>query len=162
MGTSQCGTVALGCPSSATRLVLVSITTCLKKSGGSAEESRGGRPHMATHFYVRRFDSNEKTVQLSPSFSNGTASMFSPVNSAMARFQKLNAVTFDCITRTSHTPGNRFQTSCAIRVPVPRLRYARRTKNSAISHRLAFPETSDPFFTKTNPANLPSTQTRNG
>jgi hypothetical protein len=76
--------------------------------------------------------------------------------------QKWPAETFARITRTSHEPGNRLHTSCAMQAPIPRLRYPRITKNSAISQTISFPHSSDPLFTKTNPANLPATETRNG
>jgi hypothetical protein len=68
----------------------------------------------------------------------------------MARAQKWSAETFACITRTSHEPGNRLHTSCAMQVPIPRLRYPRTTKTSAISQTISFLYSSDPLFTKTN------------
>src|ERR1700675_4105731 len=101
-------------------------------------------------------DSNEKSFHRSSSFSNVTGSLASSVNSPMVRSQKLHAKTFDCITRTSQSPGNCLHTSCATRVPTPHLRYPRTTKNSVISHTVSLPETLDPLVTKANPANLPS------
>src|SRR6266700_4643472 len=113
-------------------------------------------------FYGICLDSNENTRHGSPRFSTRTEWIVSPANVEMARAQNCCAESFDSITRTSHKPGNRRHTSCAVFVPIPRLRYPRTTKNSAMSQTVSLPEISDPLFTNTNPANLPSILTRNG
>ena len=146
--------------------------------GGSYCESvHSGSPTSGISFWRRCFApflasfpsfccrpawSNEKSLQHLPSLSTRTGWIACPVKEGMARAQKRHAETFECITRTSHEPGNRLHTSCAMQVPIPRLRYPRTTKNSAISQTLSFPHRSDPLFTKTNPTSLPATVTRNG
>ena len=62
--------------------------------------------------YETRLDSNEKSSQYSPPFSKVTGSTASLVNLEMARAQKWQAETFDCITRISHSPGSLFHSSC--------------------------------------------------
>ena len=112
--------------------------------------------------YDAHLDSNENRFQDWPLFSTRTGWIASPANREMTRAQKRQADTFDCITRTSHMPGNVVHRSWAICFPIPCLRYLRTTKNSAMSQTVSFPESSDPFFTKANPASWPPTLTRKG
>src|SRR6202041_2705617 len=71
----------------------------------------------------------------------------------MARAQKWPAETFERITRTSHEPGNRLHTSCAMQVPIPRLRYLRITKNSALPRQFHFQTVPNSSGVTAKPAN---------
>src|ERR1700677_5122885 len=112
------------------------------------------RPKSASFAHT---DSNENNHQLTPLCSRETGWMIEPVNDAIASVQKRRPETFASITRTCHGPGNFLHTSCAACVPIPLLRYARITKNSAISQ-----TASSPRFTRTNPASFSFTRSKNG
>ena len=81
-----------------------------RRSAVAQDCLRDGFPNI--YCYGTRLDSNEKSSQYSPPFSKVTGSTASLVNLEMARAQKWQAGTFDCITRISHSPGSLFHSSC--------------------------------------------------
>src|SRR5215472_8548775 len=113
--------------------------------------------HASRHFRRNSYrpESKEKRYQGTPSSTNLLECSGEPVNLAMLDSQKLRAGVFFSMTRICHRPGQRRHTSVANSVPIPRCRYRRRTKNSAMSQTWPSPNGSEFRVTRANPTSLP-------
>jgi hypothetical protein len=122
----------------------------------SLDAQRGYR-----HAIYRR-ESSEKRYHVTPSATNLLEWADKPVNFVILDFQNFRARMFFPMTRICHLPGQRSHTIVAKSVPIPRCRYRRNTKNSAISQDSPSPDGSELRVTSTKPTNLPSSLARNG
>jgi len=125
------------------------------RSAGSAPAHSGQR-----NSYRREF--KKKRYHVTPSATNVLKLADWPVNFVMLASQNLRAMAFFSMTRICQLPGQWSHTLLANSVPIPRCRYRRNTKNSAMSQALPPPDGDEIRATSANPTSLPSNLARNG